>query len=119
MSRSQESAGRRFEERRPQVGAGEAAALVKLGKRFARFRKEHARGARIPDDLRRAALALLREAAPVDVYRTCGISFGQEMAWEEAAARRPETPDVRVFSIADDSGRAPGAEGHGAGGGLP
>jgi hypothetical protein len=31
------------------------------------------------------------------VYRTCGISFGQVMAWKEA--RRPKAPDVRVFSV--------------------
>ena len=107
MSRAQESAGRRVEERRPQVGAGKAAALVQLGKRFARFREEHARGTRIPDELRTAALALLRETAPADVYRSCGISFGQVMAWKQSAARRPETPDVRVFSVVDEAPVAP------------
>jgi hypothetical protein len=76
--------------------------LVELGKRFARFRKEHPQGTRIPDELRAGALALLREVAPVaDVYRTCGISFGQVMAWKEAA-RNPKAPDVRVFSVIDE-----------------
>lgn len=102
MSGSQESGGRRVGGRRPRVSSGEPAKLVALGKRFARFRREHARGTRIPDELRTAALALLREAAPADVYRICGISFGQVMAWKEAAARRPETPDVRVFSVVDE-----------------
>lgn len=102
MSRSQESGGRRVGGRRPQVGAGEPSKLVALGKRFARFRREHARGARIPDELRTAALALLREVAPAEVYRTCGVSFGQVMAWKEAAERRPETPDVQIFSVVDD-----------------
>jgi hypothetical protein len=94
MSRSQESVGRRVE--------GDHAQLVALGKRFARFRKEHPRGARVPDELRSAALALLREVAPAEVYRTCGISFGQVMAWKEAQARGAAVPDVRVFSVVDE-----------------
>lgn len=96
MSRSQGFAGRRVGGRRPAVGAGEPTELVELGKRFARFRQEHRQGTRIPDDLRAAALELLRAVAPADVYRTCGISFGQVMAWK---ARRPKAPDVRVFSV--------------------
>jgi len=84
---------------RSQVGGDEPSGLVELGRRFARFRKEHPRGTRIPDDLREAALALLREVAPADLYRTCGISFGQVMAWKEARARKPESPDVQVFSV--------------------
>lgn len=102
MSRSQESAGRRVGVRRRQVGAGEPSELVALGKRFARFRKEHPRGTRVPDDLRAAALAVLREVAPADVYRTCGITFGQVMAWKEAEARSPTVSDVRVFSVVDE-----------------
>jgi hypothetical protein len=102
MSRSPELAGRRVGGRRPQVGAGESSKLVALGKRFARFRREHERGARIPDELRSAALELLREMAPAEVYRTCGISFGQVMAWKEAEARHLATPGVRVFSVVDE-----------------
>ena len=100
MRRAFESAERR-RVRGSQRG-GDEPALVALGKRFARFRKEHARGTRIPDDLREAALVLLREVAPADLYRSCGISFGQVMAWKEARARRPESPDVRVFSVVDE-----------------
>ena len=101
MSRAWESAGRRVGGRR-RVGAGEPSELVALGKRFAQFRKEHPRGARIPDDLRAAALALLRKVAPAGVYRACGISFGQVMAWKEAEARSPTEPDLRVFSVVDE-----------------
>lgn len=95
MSRSQKQDGR-------QVGAGETSELVRLGERFARFRKEHPRGARIPDELRGAALALMRRVAPTDVYRTCGIGVWQVMAWKEAAARGPMARDVRVFSVVDE-----------------
>jgi hypothetical protein len=101
MSRAFESAaGRRG--RRSHGGGDEPSALVELGKRFARFRREHPRGTRIPDDLREAALVLRREVAPADLYRSCGISFGQVMAWKEARARRVESPDVRVFSVVDE-----------------
>lgn len=103
MSRLRESGESSVGGRRPQVSAGAPSKLVALGKRFARFRREHARGARIPDDLRSAALGLLREVAPAEVYRTCGISFGQVMAWKAAAARSPATPDVRVFSVVDEA----------------
>jgi hypothetical protein len=102
MSGLQESAGRSVGGRRLQVGAVESSELVELGKRFARFREEHRRGTRIPDELRAAALALLREVAPSDLYRACGISFGQVMAWTEAEARRRESPGVRVFSVVDE-----------------
>jgi hypothetical protein len=102
MSRADESGAGRWI--RGALGGGEEpSALVKLGKRFARFRREHPRGARIPEDLRAAALALLREVAPTDLYRTCGISFGQVIAWKEARARRAESQDLRVFSVVDET----------------
>ena len=88
---------------RSQAGGDEPGELVELGTRFARFRKEHRRGTRIPDELRLAALALLRKVAPTDLYRACGISFGQVMAWKEAKARRPEGPAARVFSVVDEA----------------
>jgi len=101
MSRAFESVARR-RVRGSRDSGDEPWALVELGKRFARFRREHPRGTRIPDDLREAALVLLREVAPADLYRSCGISFGQVMAWKEARAWRPESPDVRVFSVVDE-----------------
>jgi hypothetical protein len=89
------------------VAAGPSA-LARLGKRFARFRLEHPRGTRYPDELRQAALALLGEVEPDALYRTCGVSFRQVMAWK--AACRPageravefEPPGVRVFSVVDE-----------------
>lgn len=105
MSRARKPGGRRVARGTgSRVGRDEpSAALVKLGKRFARFRREHARGTRIPDDLRAAVLALWREVAPADVYRTCGISSGQVIAWKEAKARRTESQDARVFSVVDEA----------------
>ena len=95
MSRARESAGRHG-------GAGEPLKLAALGKQFARFRKEHPRGTRIPAELRVAALALLREVAPADLYRSCGITFGQVMVWKEAGAQSPEAAGARVFSVVDE-----------------
>lgn len=84
-------------------GGGEDCALARLGKRFAHFRKEHARGARWPEELKAAALAALRQVPPGDLYRACGVSYRQVMAWKAAAeARREASPDVRVFTVVDD-----------------
>jgi hypothetical protein len=82
--------------------------LARLGERFARFRRERPRGTRYPDDLREAALALLREVEPGALYRTCGVSFRQVMAWKAARrdapekARGTELAKVRVFSVVDE-----------------
>jgi hypothetical protein len=83
-------------------------ALARLAKQFARFRSEHPRGTRYPDELRQAALGLLAEAAPDAVYRACGLSFRQVMAWKDARRVAPaqtqgaEAGKVRVFSVVDE-----------------
>ncbi len=100
--RSSEKAGQRG---RRQIDT--AGRLEWLGKRFARFRVEHPRGTRYPEELRQAALALLGEVEPDALYRRCGVSFRQVMDWK--AARRAhlgktlesEPAKVRVFSVVD------------------
>lgn len=84
-------------------------ALVELGGRFARFRQEHPRGSRVPGDLRAAALAALRSGvAPGDLYRACGVSWSQVIAWKAGGRsaspkrRSAEATDVRVFSVLDE-----------------
>jgi hypothetical protein len=84
-------------------------ALIELGKRFERFRAEHPRGTRVPEDLREAALASLRGGiAPGELYRACGVTWSQVMAWKgarpsaPATRRRAEPTDVRVFSVVDE-----------------
>jgi hypothetical protein len=83
----------------------EASALTELAARFARFRREHPRGARVPEELRAAALASLREGvAPGALYRACGVSWGQVAAWKgRAPSANAEATDVRVFSVVDES----------------
>lgn len=89
-------------------GRGEgAAALVELGRRFARFRKDHRRGTRLPDDLKAATLAALRQMPAADVYRTCGVSFRQVMSWKAAKERAASQPDVRVFTVVDEEPAPP------------
>jgi hypothetical protein len=104
MSRARESArscvGRGT---RSWVGGDGPSALGELGRRFTQFRMKHPRGTRIPGDLREAALAVLRQQVPPgDLYRACGVSFRQVMAWKAAKAERAELPDVRVFSVVDE-----------------
>ncbi len=111
MSRGRQSArGERGESGRggrAPVEADESSTLVELGRRFARFRSVHRRGARYPDELREGALRLLGEVAPEDLYRTCGISFRQVMAWKAAGRLGPgksleaSPAEVRVFSVVE------------------
>lgn len=93
-----------------------ATVLADLAERFARFRQGHARGARVPAELREAALAALGTGvAPGDLYRACGVSWSQVAAWKASAHAPPRTrsggevANVRVLSVVDDqplAGRA-------------
>jgi len=94
------------------AGDGAHAALGTLARRYALFRRDHARGARIPAGLRQAALALLRRGVvPGELYRACGVSWSQVIAWEAWAAGRrvaaeapPADPGgARVFSVVEDA----------------
>ena len=87
-----------------------------LAERFAHFRGHHPPGARVPQDLREAVLAALQQGlAPGELYRSCGLSWGQVAAWKAnqremspataAAAVTQEPAGVRVFSVTDDPQR--------------
>lgn len=90
-------------------------ALAELAARFGRFRREHSRGTRIPGDLRYAALAVLENGvAPGELYRTCGVTWGQVIAWKaggrataSSGSRGAEATDVRVFSVVDEQPACP------------
>jgi hypothetical protein len=89
-----------------------AAVLDDLAGRFARFRQRHPRGTRVPVELRAAALAALQEGVgPGDLYRACGVSWGQVAAWKGRASSAKsgdaEPTDVRVFSVTDEPIRRP------------
>lgn len=89
-----------------------SSALAELADRFERFRREHPRGTRVPGDLRAAALAALEKGvAARELYRACGVSFGQVAAWQTRGGaggavstelRGAEVTDVRVFSVVDE-----------------
>ena len=86
--------------------------LTDLERRFAEFREDHPRGARVPQELRAAALAvLLKGVSAGAIHRTCGVSWSQLMAWKgargSASAQRARRgvkskSDVRVFSVVDE-----------------
>lgn len=86
--------------------------LADLELRFAEFRREQPRGARVPQELRAAALvAQVKGVSAGAIHRTCGVSWSQLMAWKGARrsvpARRTSrgtksAPDVRVFSVVDE-----------------
>jgi len=105
---------------------GKWSGLAELKGRFARFRREQPRGARVPQELRAAVVAALGQGvAPSELQRACGVTWSQVMTWQ---ARRPgdrrgsvsaEPTKVRVFSVVDeprdDPAEAPESMG---GGGL-
>ena len=97
-------------------GVGVDKKLRALQARLARFRAERGRGARVPTELRAAALAALREGASERALRSCGISWSQLDAWKRRAARdvagsrRGAPKDVRVFSVIDEVHPVVGAE---------
>lgn len=102
--------------RRGRPRAHEPPVLAELEARFARFRREHSRGTRVPEDLRAAALAALREGVgPAALHRTCGVSWSQIEAWKggrRSTSAKPATTeptDVRVFSVVEDQIREPTA----------
>jgi hypothetical protein len=86
--------------------------LADLERRFAQFRREQPRGARVPQELRGAALAaLMRGVSAGAIERTCGVSWSQLRAWQGARRSVPSqragggaksTPNVRVFSVVDE-----------------
>jgi hypothetical protein len=123
-ARARAEDGERARGGRTQVETEWPSTLAELGKQFARFRSEHRRGARYPDELREGALLLLGEVAPEALYRACGISFRQVMAWKAARRLPPaktleaEPAEVRVFSVVDEEPVVrlePGSAGRAAG----
>ena len=95
-----------------------SASLANLKELFAQFRSKHARGPRVPRDLRAATLAALRLGVTAgEVSRTCGVSKSQLDLWragaDSAAAEidARSLPEVRAFSVVDGTpdGRAPPA----------
>lgn len=90
-----------------------SSAVGELADRFEKFRREHLRGTRFPDDLRAATLRALRKGVSVyELHRACGVSYGQIAAWKARhvggrvvsteSQQNHEEPDVRVFSVVDE-----------------
>jgi hypothetical protein len=95
--------------RRSAEGRSSASGLAELAGRFARFRREQPRGARVPEELRAAVVAALGEGvAPSELQRACGVTWTQVMTWqarhpgERKASRSAGPSQVRVFSVVDE-----------------
>jgi hypothetical protein len=82
--------------------------LEQLEQRFARFRREQPRQSRIPDALRRDALAVIRLGVTrTQLRKVCGVSSDQVKHWQRnggyaATQRAPNIKDARVFSVLQD-----------------
>ena len=102
-------------------GTGAAAGspeLRRLRERFARFRQQAGRGARVPGELRAGVLMAVRQGAtPGEVGRACGLSWTQLRLWGAIQRNEPGVapPDggtaaegVRVFAVEDEGPKGRG-----------
>jgi hypothetical protein len=109
-SQSSQSTPSRKQARQRGAQTESSVVLADLKERFARFRAKHRRGTRVPGELRAATLAALRKGVTSgELYRSCGVSWGQLEAWKagrkssRTRARKGDAApaDVRVFSVVD------------------
>ena len=101
--------GRKGSRGRRRSAEGRWSGLAELAGRFARFRREQPRGARVPEELRAAVVAALGQGvAPSELHRACGVSWTQVITWqarhpgERGTSRSAGASQVRVFSVVDE-----------------
>jgi hypothetical protein len=104
---------------------GKCLGLAELEGRFARFRREQPRGARVPEELRAAVVAALGQGVrPGELQRACGVTWSQVMTWqarragEQGASGSAGPTKVRVFSVVDEPREDPAAPPESTGGGA-
>jgi hypothetical protein len=85
--------------------------VERLQRSFARFRREHPSGTRIPDGLRKGALtAMDNGASEAEVRRACGVTSEQLAQWRNrqegcrgsGGQERPVVAEPRMFPVVDD-----------------
>ena len=90
----------RTTQRKPTSPEENSRTLSELAAQFAVFRAAHRSHARVPGELREAALAAVDSGIrPYALQRLCGVSASQLSAWREA---RASSPLVRVLSVTDE-----------------
>ncbi len=83
-------------------------ALEKVKRQFAEFHRTHPPNTRVPDVLRQAALAAVRQGVTrTQLRRSCGVSSSQLGQWQRRVEvmGRPDfdVRDARVFSVVEDA----------------
>ena len=92
------------------VRANAAPSIKQLGRRFTKFRRDHPSQTRIPEALRDAVLAAVRQGVTAAELRRCGLSPNQLEYWQKNEPER-ETPvdlpvqEPQIFSVVDDEPR--------------
>lgn len=88
---------------------GSSARVERLRRDFAKFRQTHPLRTRIPDSLRRAALAALHGGtSESEVRRACGVTSDQLAQWRKhpqvcMPQRGLEIPEPRVFPVVEST----------------
>lgn len=89
---------------RPRNQSSELTTLPELAERFAAFRGTHPRFARVPRELRAAAVAAVEAGVSGHaLWRSCGVSNAQLRAWRAAIGGEDA---VKVLSVVDEPGGA-------------
>ena len=95
----------RVRRRVPRAGVTADLSIEQLERRFADFRRKHPPQTRIPDNLRGAVLAAMRQGVrPAQLRRCCGLSSTQLEQWQKSHGEIPAhaalaAQDARVFSV--------------------
>jgi hypothetical protein len=111
MGRAVRPSSNRRSRRSPNVGVNAASSIRQLERRFAKFRRDHPSQTRVPDSLRAAVLAAVREGmTPAQLRRFCGLSPNQLEYWQKNELKR-QTPvelavqEPQIFSVVEDEPR--------------
>jgi len=111
MGRAARPSSNRPSRRGPNVGVDAAPSIKQLERRFTKFRRDHPSQTRIPDTLRGAVLAAVRQGAtPAELRRCCGLSPNQIEYWKKNEIERQvpvELPvqEPQIFSVVEDEPR--------------
>ena len=92
-----------------QRAAGPDAGVERLRQRFAKFRRDHPPQTRIPNILRSAVVAAVRQGVGQSkLRRACGLGSGQIERWQQILEPTPkpgrctQSADARVFRVLDE-----------------
>lgn len=93
-------------------GGGAGIVLERLRRRFADFRRKHPAQTRVPEELRAAVLAAMRQGVTqTEVQRACKLTSRQLGMWQRSQGiglvgrKRKAQQKAKIFSVTEDISR--------------